>query len=66
MDAQQAERDVARILSEIDQLEDSRQGFAVVQERIANLEAAGKSVPENLVRVHKVLQAECMAQSQGR
>jgi len=66
MDAQQAEHDVAMILSEIDQLEDARQGCAVIQERIADLEAAGVLVPENLARVHKVLQAECMAQSQGR
>ncbi|MBX9926282.1 MAG: hypothetical protein K2Y05_07980 [Hyphomicrobiaceae bacterium] len=51
---------------ELNNVDDPREGVAMVREKIARLAAAGVEVPEELVRTERQFQTECVIQSQGR
>lgn len=59
-------QDIAEINAMIEECEDPRDGFAIVQERIREYKDAGWPVPQDLERIERNLITELMAQSQGR
>lgn len=54
------------LLSELDNFEDLRDAYARVKDRIREYAAAGRPVPEALLRCERHLMTEFMAESQGR
>jgi hypothetical protein len=58
--------DIAELNVELDQLDDPRQGFALVQSHIHAIRQAGQEVPDDLVRLSRNLQTDCILESQGR
>lgn len=66
MNSEQMQSEIAQLNTEIDQCEDPRLGYRMVQERIRSYRQSGQSVPEELERLEKQMVAECLAESQGR
>lgn len=66
MQAHEGKRDIAEINRLIEECDDPRDGFAIVQERIREYKEAGWPVPAELVRIERNLMTEFMAESQGR
>lgn len=58
--------EIRKLMSTIDDQEDPRQSFALVQEKIASLRRRGQKVPDELRRIERVLVTELCAESQGR
>lgn len=59
--------DLEDLVQQMEQSEDDpRQCYALVKQRIAEVRQAGRSVPEELVRLEKRWITECMLTSQGR
>ncbi len=46
--------------------EDPRACYQSVRQQMDAYSAAGREIPEDLKRVERAIQVECMAQSQGR
>lgn len=51
---------------QIDELDDPRECYALVHETIRKHEAAGEQVPDDLLRLEKAMEVECLCESQGR
>lgn len=66
MQTTEGQQEIAEINSRIDECDDPRDGFAIVQERIREYKDAGWPVPQDLQRIERNLITELMAQSQGR
>jgi hypothetical protein len=64
--SQDASADIAVLLTTIDDQDDPRDAYALLQERIRQYRSAGWSVPDELVRVERSMMTEFMAESQGR
>lgn len=62
----QMQSEIGRLSTELEEIDDPRESFALVKERIARLRAAGNEIPQELERLEKVLAAECRSASQGR
>ena len=58
--------DIAVLLTAIDDHDDPRDAYAMVQERIREYRSSGWLVPEELIRVERSMMTEFMAESQGR
>ena len=58
--------DCVELFAELDHCEDLRDAYARVQARIRAYSAAGRPVPEALLRCERHLMTEFMAESQGR
>jgi hypothetical protein len=58
--------DVTVLFTAIEDHDDPRDAYAMVQERIQEYRSAGWSVPEELIRVERSMMTEFMAESQGR
>lgn len=58
--------DCVELFAEIDNCDDLRDIYARLQLRIREYSAAGRPVPEVLLRYERHLMTEFMAQSQGR
>ena len=58
--------DVAGIMHAVDTGADPRAAMASVQARIAELQRAGLTVPNNLRDLKRSLELACIAESQGR
>ncbi|MEO1283218.1 MAG: hypothetical protein AAFV69_16010 [Pseudomonadota bacterium] len=50
----------------IDSIDDPREGYALVKETIRRHEAAGDDIPDDLQRLEKAMEVECLCASQGR
>lgn len=59
-------REIAEVNGRIDDLEDPRVCYAMIQERIRLCEKQGEAVPDDLHRLEKSLLTECLSESQGR
>jgi len=59
-------RDIAEVNGRLDELEDPRECYAMVKDRIRQCQNAGELVPEDLKRLERSLLTECYAESQGR
>lgn len=62
----QMQSEIADISRKIDEIEDPRRCYALVQERISKLRQSGSKVPSELERIERALMVECLAESQGR
>jgi hypothetical protein len=58
--------ETAQFLSALDDCDDSREAFALLQERIRYYQQAGRPAPEPLHRREQRMAMEFVAQSQGR
>jgi hypothetical protein len=57
----QMQAEIAALNTELDQMDDPREGYAKVQAKIRKLRQAGQKVPDDLVLIEKRLMHECMA-----
>ncbi|MGQ0671804.1 MAG: hypothetical protein ACT4N2_02825 [Hyphomicrobium sp.] len=64
--SEQMQSEIAEINRRIEQIDDPRQCWALVKERIGRLRQSGYSVPDELARIERQLMADCLAESQGR
>ena len=62
----QMQSEIAEINQRIEQIDDPRRCYALVQEKIQRLRQSGTGVPEDLKRIERQLMADCLAESQGR
>jgi hypothetical protein len=58
--------DIKVLLLAIDEQDDPRDAYAMLQDRIRQYRTAGWSVPEDLIRVERSMMTDFMAESQGR
>lgn len=58
--------EVTALNQKVDALDDPRESYRLVRERIRQHRLSGKTVPEDLAILEKHLMRECMAESQGR
>lgn len=63
---EEVQRDVAEVNGRIDESEDPRVCYQMVQERIQRLRQAGEEIPEDLYMLERNLLTECLSESQGR
>jgi hypothetical protein len=62
----QMQSEIAELNHRLEELEDPRDCYALIKERINTYRSKGTSVPEDLARMERHLMTECMAASQGR
>ncbi len=62
----QSGTDIAVLLTSIEDQDDPRDAYAILQQRIGEYRSAGWSVPDELIRVERSMITEFMAESQGR
>lgn len=63
---QQMQSEIAQINGAIDGLDDPRESYTLVHERIREYRRSGSAVPEELAVMERRLMRECIAASQGR
>lgn len=61
----QMQAEIAELSGRIADIDDPRDGWAMVRERIQQYRAAGWAIPEDLATIEKRLQTECMLASRG-
>jgi len=64
--SEQMQSEIAQLSGQLDQIDDPREGYALVQERIRTYRSTGDRVPDALSLMERQLLRECLAQSQGR
>ena len=62
----QMQSEIAELNTQIESLEDPRDRYAAVQEKIRRYRASGDKVPDDLRLMERQLINECMQYSQGR
>lgn len=62
----QMQSEIAQLNTELEETDDPRECYALVQSRIRAYRQAGMTVPEDLALIEKRLMVECLAASQGR
>jgi hypothetical protein len=62
----QMQGEIANLNSQFEDLDDPRECYALVKERIQHYQTVGSGVPEDLARMERQLFTECLCQSQGR
>lgn len=63
---EQMQAEIAELNVRLEQIDDPRNAWAIVQERIRNYRKLGKQVPEALALMERRLATECRIESQGR
>jgi len=66
MTMEEVQQELAELNGQIDATDDPREGYALVRQKIEQHREAGHTVPEELVRLEKAMQVECLSESQGR
>lgn len=62
----QMQSEIADLNGKLDDIEDPRQAYALVRERIQQFRVRGWQIPEDLARIERVYATECLCESQGR
>jgi hypothetical protein len=62
----QMHSEIAELNTKMEEIDDPRRCFAMVQERIRQYRLRGKDVPEELALIERCLARECLFESQGR
>ncbi|HKZ96328.1 MAG TPA: hypothetical protein VJ045_05060 [Hyphomicrobiaceae bacterium] len=62
----QMQSEIAELNVKLEELDDPRRCFAMVQERIRQFRLRGWPIPDDLARIERRLMTECLAESQGR
>lgn len=63
---EQMHSEIAELSLKLDELDDPRRSYALVQERIRAYRANGVEVPNELRLMERRLAADCLSESQGR
>jgi hypothetical protein len=63
---EQMQAEIAELNLRLEEIDDPRSAWAIVQERIRNYRKAGHPVPEALSLMERRLATECRIESQGR
>lgn len=63
---EQMQAEIAELNVRLEEIDDPRSAWAIVQERIRNYRKLGKQVPEALALMERRLATECRIESQGR
>jgi len=63
--SEQMQGEIANLSARIEQIDDPRAGFALVKQRINELRIEGQQIPDELIRMERNLQSECISQSRG-
>jgi hypothetical protein len=58
--------EIAELNLKLEEIDDPRRCFAMVQERIRRYRAEGYEIPETLASLERRLARECLIESQGR
>ena len=66
MSDQQMKSEIAELSRQMDDLDNPRDCYNLVRERIRKYTQDGARVPEELARMERSLLTECLSQSQGR
>lgn len=64
--SEQMQSEIAQLSGQLDQIDDPREGYALVQERIRTYRSMGDEIPDALSLMERSLRLDCLAQSQGR
>lgn len=62
----QMQSEIADLNTQMEQIEDPRRCYALVQEKIRGYRQEGRTVPKDLALLEKQLMTDCLAESQGR
>lgn len=62
----QVQSTIAEFNQQLENLQDLRRSYALVQERIRTYRLKGSEVPEALIQIERRLLNECLAELQGR
>jgi hypothetical protein len=63
---EQMQAEIAELNHRLEEIDDPRRSWAIVQERIRAYRAHGQQIPEALALMERRLAAECRIESQGR
>ncbi|WP_334149045.1 hypothetical protein [Hyphomicrobium sp.] len=63
---EQMQAEIVELNHRLDEIDDPRRSFAIVQEKIRACRKRGQQVPEALSLMERRLAAECRIESQGR
>lgn len=66
MMTEQMQSEIAELNHRLEEIDDPRRSYAIVQERIRAYRRHGHKVPEALSLIERRLAAECRTESQGR
>lgn len=58
--------EIAELNLKLDEIDDPRRSYALVQERIRSYRTEGRQIPDALSRIERRLASECRLESQGR
>lgn len=64
--SEQMQSEIAQLNGQLEQMDDPRECYALVQERIRSYRTSGDCVPDALNQIERRLFRECLAESQGR
>ena len=63
---EQMQSEIAELSLKLEELDDPRRSYALVQERIRAYRTTGVEVPKELAMIERRLAADCLSESQGR
>jgi hypothetical protein len=63
---EQMQSEIAELSLRMEEIDDPRRCYALIQERIRQYRQRGYDIPEELVRIERRLAADCLIESQGR
>ncbi len=63
---EQMQSEIAELNSKLEEIDDPRRSYAIVQERIRLYRTLGREIPAELSRIERRLANECLLESQGR
>jgi hypothetical protein len=61
----QMQSEIAELNSQLEEIDDPRRSYAMVQERIRLYRTLGREVPQELVRIERRLLNDCLLESRG-
>lgn len=62
----QMQSEIANLNLTLEEIDDPRRAYAIVQERIRLINSLGREVPKDLELIKRRLYNECLSESQGR
>jgi hypothetical protein len=62
---EQMQSEIAELNSKLEEIDDPRRSYALVQERIRLYRTLGREVPQELVRIERRLLNDCLLESRG-
>jgi hypothetical protein len=63
---EQMQAEIAELNHRLEEIDDPRRSYAIVQDRIRAYRAHGRQIPEALALMERRLAIECRIESQGR